>query len=150
MRVASCVFIGLALFVGASVAFLSVREPGAGGRRPASEAHLGVPPDVAGLQRIKAKGAVARQVIDGRLTLLEGAAWFKYFNEAMPDGRGDVAPEDEGLTEGERYCRQVIRWVDATAEQTSSDQAAGVARRLQSELDARLRRDGTVTLPAAP
>jgi gas vesicle protein len=146
MRVASYVFIGAALVVGAAVAFISAPQSGAAGRG----AHLATPPDVAGLQRIKAKGAVTQQVIDGRLSLLEGAAWFKYLNEAMPEARSDIAPEDAGLPEGECYCRQVIRWVGTMAEQTSSDQTQNVARRLQSELDARLRRDGTVTLPAAP
>ena len=100
----------------------------------------------AALRRTAAKHAAAAEVADGRLTLLEAAARFR-------DTDADVTPEYrkvwrltmEGGSDEERFCRQVLLFV----EQAVWGRADGPALlgRLRAELDEALA-GGGVRLPA--
>ena len=151
MRFASCLFIGVALLLVASVGLASLRQCGTGGAAAAPSSTLLLPGDEASVRRLQSKAAVARRLVDGELTLLEAAAWFRYINR-MTGSAGDVpAPGEEAEPEAERYCRQVIRWAETTAAvEISTERSETVVRRLEAELDERLRRDGGVVLPDLP
>jgi hypothetical protein len=98
-------------------------------------------------RRLDAKNEVVGQLLDRRLTLAEAAAWFKSLNESPADCPAAWHGEFPGASEGERLCRQVISWVHAELAQQSASQAEAVCGRLEDELQALLRRDGTVPLP---
>jgi hypothetical protein len=150
MRFASNLFAVIACLLVASVGFLSLRQRGLlGGAEPGRPAHASVliePANEAALRRLDAKCAVARRLIDGELTLLEAAAWYRYIDEAMPPAGDLTLPGEEGLSEGERYCRMAIRWAGPEARQTSPSRAEAVASRLAAELE-QLRRAAAIELP---
>ena len=148
MRFGSCLFLGVALLIAGLAAFVAYHERGPGGRPPRGGSTRFAAPDDDGVQRLEAKKAVTERLIDGRLTLREAAAWFKYLNEATRSAGDDVGPDDAGLSEGERYCRQVIRWAETAAAETSTGRAREVVRRLREELAADRGPDGTIALPA--
>jgi hypothetical protein len=97
--------------------------------------------------RLEAKTVVVGQLLDGRLTLAEAAAWFKSLNESPADYPAVRHGEFPGASEGERLCRQVINWVEAELGRQSASQAEAISVRLEEELQTLLRRDGTVHLP---
>jgi hypothetical protein len=147
MRFASCLFVGVALLLVASIGFLSLRHRGASGAAPEPASSLISEGDKAGVHRLEAKSAVTHRLLEGELTLLEAAAWFRYINQTTGAPAFAPIPGEEGESEAEQICRQVIRWADAIAQATSMDHADTVARRLETELDEHLRRDGGVELP---
>jgi hypothetical protein len=103
--------------------------------------------DLAVQRRILEKNRVARELIDGRLTLVEGAATFRRLN-AMPPCSAEFLPNYfAGDSEEERVCRQVILWVRALAAQQSAYLADVTATRLEEELSRHKARHGTVILP---
>lgn len=59
-------------------------------------------------RRIREKGYVTDELLDGRLTLLEAAALFTRLDEKDPNYHGYVA--SPGLSGEERSCREVIAW----------------------------------------
>jgi hypothetical protein len=100
-------------------------------------------------RRIEAKQAVTRQLVDGRLTLLEAAAWFRYLNENPSDCQDPYRYTWPGDSDGEKLCRQVIGWAEVEVrERSSPSQADEKTRLLEAELGGHLARDGTVRLPA--
>ena len=152
MRFAGCLFVGVGILVVACLALVSLERRSQEYERLGDHARHGTaetaPPDEAGLRRLEAKKTITRRLIDGQLTLLEAAAWFRYLNEATPDGGDDSWPPDRALPKDEQYCRQVIRWAGGTLEQTSRSQAGAFVRRLEAELDAYKHGDG-LNLPPA-
>ena len=94
-----------------------------------------------------AKERITEQVIDGRLSLLEGAAHFRAVYARRPANPYCV-PKPQlfpGASEGERLCRQVIQWVRMRlADHPSRDQ---VLSRLARELEETLALRGSVLLP---
>jgi len=90
---------------------------------------------------MEAKNTVIHQLIDGRHTLLEAAAWFRYINEATGAPEPIVMSEEESQSVEERYCRQVIRWAAAAQEAESPGRAGTIKQKLEAELDATLQRD---------
>jgi hypothetical protein len=143
MRAALFWFTGVGLAVLGSVAFVSAGPKG--GAAPICAAR----PDVAALdeaavRRLAAKTAVTRRVVGGELTLAEAAAWFRYLDAANPPTGESSAQVDAGLSEEEQFCRQVMRWAkaQAPADGAAPEQAEALARRLEAELAALLRRDG--------
>jgi hypothetical protein len=102
--------------------------------------------DVLILSRLNGKNEIVRQLLAGKLTLWQAAARFQRLNEE-PTEMKDLSYRQAfpGATAGESACRQVLHWVET---ELAGDQAAdrAVLRRLQAELDERLRRDGTVEL----
>jgi hypothetical protein len=80
--------------------------------------------------------------------LIEAAAVFRDLNElpgAPATTHLDLFP---GGTEEERLCRQVISWVESDPQNGPTDRARALARKLEEELEARLRGPGFVGLPA--
>jgi len=92
---------------------------------------------------------ITADVIDSRVGLLEAAAAFNAADAEVP-ARARVPAQDgfPGASEGERECRRVIAFVEATLEDEPSRRATVVAR-LEAELQAQLQQDGTVRLPVA-
>jgi hypothetical protein len=97
------------------------------------------------LNRLDSKSAIARQVIDGRLTLLEAAAYFHRLNQCS-ECPNTFLSLLEGECEGEWTCRQVIAWVRAEAAYHTPSQARAVVRNLQVQLQYHLDRYGEVDL----
>ena len=152
MRFAGWLFVGVGVLIVGSMAFVSLQRRGQEYDQAVERASHGtnqiVPPDESGLSRLEAKKTITRRLIDGQLTLLEAAAWFRYLSKATPNGDDEASSPDRNLPEGERYCRQVIRWVGGMLAGTSPSQAAALVRRLEAELDAHKRGDGLI-LPFA-
>jgi hypothetical protein len=98
-------------------------------------------------RRLDAKNEIVGQLVDGRLTLAEAAAWFKALNESPADCPAVPHGEFPGASEGERLCRQVMSWVRADLSRQSASQAEAMSVRLEEELRTLLGRDGTVHLP---
>ncbi len=149
MRFASCLFVGVAVLLVASVGLTSLRQRGPGGGGAARADVVLVAGNEAAVRRLDAKSAVAQRLIDGELTLLEAAAWFRYITRTTA-AAGDIPePGEEDEPEAERFCRQVIRWAGTTARTASAERSEAIVRRLEAELDER-RRDGGVELPEVP
>ena len=99
-------------------------------------------------RRIEAKSRLAREVIDGRLTLLEAAARFRDLDLAPPPFAWDgLRCRYPGASDDELHCREVIFFVRAEQRDRPGTDAAIVAR-LEAELNERLGR-GDLHLPAA-
>jgi hypothetical protein len=90
---------------------------------------------------------VIRQLLAGEMSLAGAAAWFGYLNDNPPDCRNDFRAHWEGSSDGEKLCRQVLRW--AAAELNQTEEPARARARLK-ELEAELERlrgpDGVVVL----
>ena len=97
--------------------------------------------------RILAKDRVVKELLDGRLTLFEAAAFFRRLNEAPPRAAGLDFPGD---SDEERLCRQVIQWVRAITAKGSLDATDGSTARFEEELSRHKQRHGRVILPDVP
>jgi hypothetical protein len=92
------------------------------------------------------RAEVVEAVIEGRCPLREAAADFLELNRGLSLFRWeDFRRYYPGATDGERCCRQVIRYVACRLEDRPG-RGAAVVRRLEAELEERLRR-GPVLLP---
>jgi hypothetical protein len=100
------------------------------------------------LRRIAAKDQVTDRLLAGDLTLLQAAAWFRRLNDDPPHLPTDYS-KLPGESEEEKVCRQVIAWAGHRLglQGVAASEADGTVRRLEDELDGRLRRDGRVELP---
>jgi hypothetical protein len=98
------------------------------------------------LRREAAKHQAAMDLLAGRLTLLQAAAGFRDVEEALPVTWAPrrAAPGPAGA---ERLCRLVMDRANAWMERNRPGRAAGVAARLEAELERRRRPDGTIRLP---
>jgi hypothetical protein len=97
------------------------------------------------LARLTAKERATDDVIAGRRSLLEAAAAFREWDALPPRLTPETGPaERSGDGPEERYCRSVIWWVRY---QAPREQAADLTRRLEEELEERLR-DGSLQLPS--
>jgi len=103
--------------------------------------------DLAVQRRILEKNRVARELIDGRLTLVEAAAIFRRLNAMPPCSTALLANYCAGDSEAEQLCRQVILWARALAGQQSPYLADVTVARLEEELWRHKARRGTVILP---
>ncbi len=149
MRFASYLFVGVALLLVASVGLTSLRQRGLDGG-PAHGSTVLCAGNEAAVHRLEAKSAVAQRLIDGELTLLEAAAWFRYITRTTASAGNFPAPGEEDEPEAERFCRQAIRWAGTTAHVDSAERSEAIVRRLEAELDECRRRDGGVQLPELP
>lgn len=87
------------------------------------------------LYRIAVKRQVVEEVIAGRLSLPEAAAWFRELNGAYSAPLDVLRRQHPGLSDDEIACRNVIDFVDAHLERRPLE--AGVVRaRLEAELAA--------------
>jgi hypothetical protein len=94
------------------------------------------------------RAEVVSAVIEGRCPLPEAAAHFRELNRGLSNFRWeDFRRYYPGGTDGERCCRQVIQYV-ACRLGDRPDRGAAVVRRLEAELEERLRR-GPILLPGA-
>jgi hypothetical protein len=87
-------------------------------------------------------------VIAGRLTLLEAAARFQAITLSRPAHMPVSLAGYPGGSDEERFCRQVIAYVESLLEDVSERRAVVV--RLNCELRAHLAIFGTVVLPRCP
>jgi hypothetical protein len=99
-------------------------------------------------QRLRAKNRIVERLLAGELNLLEAAAWFRHLEDNPLWLRVDFRSANPGRSDGEKACRQVIRWVSKRlAGQMPTSQAELVLCQLQAELDTLLADSDTVELP---
>jgi hypothetical protein len=99
------------------------------------------------LQRCAAKAIIIRDLIEGRLTLVQAAGGFHDLNRANPDVPNSIELDPfPDASEGESLCRQVISWVKAERGGNRSPQASSVIQDLEAQLQDLLKRDGTAHL----
>lgn len=109
--------------------WLEVDEP----RNHVIEMHPSSPEFPAMLARTKAKEVVARDVIAGRVSLVEAAAHFKQIEQCESPDHLVLIP---GCSYDEKLCRQVILYVRDVEGQTKAGDE--VSSRLERELTHRL------------
>jgi hypothetical protein len=99
------------------------------------------------LRRVAEQRQVARQVLGGRLTLLEAAACLRViWADEPPPFRAAVRRHFPGVTEEEWLCRRVIAFVAGELEDGPPEQARDWEQRLRAELSQHLQR-GPLRLP---
>ena len=97
--------------------------------------------------RVKRRSALARRVADGRVGLVEAAAWFRYYNEQAGPLAAIAVAEMPGDSPEEKLCSQVICWARNAAGHLGQSQRAELDARLVRELAA-ARAGGRIVLPA--
>jgi len=100
------------------------------------------------VQRNLSKEEATRELLAGRLPLLQAAARFRAADAAVPaQWRFARGAQASGLGEGERLCREVIARARVWLASEGSPQAADVLARLEAELERLRDKDGTIRLP---
>ncbi len=100
-------------------------------------------------RRHEAKDGLARELAEGRLTLLEAAARARDMDREDPDFPWDgFRAEGPGASDDERHCLEVIAHL-RTSLPLGPAPSEELARRLEEELR-RHREGGTLRLPVAP
>ncbi|SRR5579885_289291 len=98
------------------------------------------------LRRGEAKRAAARDLAEGRLTLLKAAARLRDLDRQDPAFDAELFRlRTDGATDDERHCRQVIKLIGAVLPPQSAAREE-VVRRCRAELRERVER-GTLRLP---
>lgn len=101
--------------------------------------------------RTETKNNIARDLIAGRLTVLQAAARFRDLPGVGRDTWEIAVASESGASHEERLCRYAIGWVEYLYKQeaeTLSAEAKGVLARLDQELNDHLfTHDGIVELP---
>lgn len=87
------------------------------------------------LYRIAVKRQVVEEVIAGRLSLPEAAAWFRELNGAYSIHLSVLRRQHPGLSDDEILYRNVIDFVDSHLERRPEESAVVLAR-LEAELTA--------------
>jgi hypothetical protein len=149
MRVSPRKFLAVALVIALPVAFCR-RTPGPDGPPEPPSPELAAPAPETVPLRLVVKGQLAREVADGRRSLVEAAALFRALNR-RPPARGQPPeivthvhiPMD---TEAGWLCRQVAEHVGVALHEEPERAAAAVAR-LEAEFVAELRAHGAIRLP---
>jgi len=98
------------------------------------------------LQRTHAKQAIIDDLIAGRLTLVEAARRFILVNETPVICQDDYRAIYPGRSDGEKACRQVLRWVESHLETLTPSQADALRRRLDAEWHEGLRLGGGIVV----
>lgn len=104
------------------------------------------PPSPEILQRIQLKRHLARELAQGRLTLLEAAARFRDLSRGLPEeARAYFRDTYPGHSDAERYCRQVIRCVEGEIDRIVEEdlhlrhpEADAILARLRHDLEQHL------------
>ena len=100
------------------------------------------------VQRNESREAVMRELLAGRLTLLQAARRFKDLNETPVTCQNDYRSRFPGRSDGEKVCRQVLQWLEGYLLGLPSEQAQTLRRRFADELREHLEHhDGIVVLP---
>lgn len=97
-------------------------------------------------RRIQQKEQAITNLLAGRLSLLETAAWFKYLNERLFDMCPNVSPLPEKSPE-EQYCHQVIQWAKTHQKHFPASRDQALIQRLDRELAALVARPVPIRLP---
>jgi hypothetical protein len=97
------------------------------------------------LDRMRIKDEVVADLIAGRTTLLRAAAVFRHLHDTADEPAVNFQ-QLPGTNDAERYCWQVILWVDDD-EDSSSGQRSAFVERLKAELRAHIGRPEGVQLP---
>jgi hypothetical protein len=97
-------------------------------------------------RRMHIKHQITRDLIAGRRSLLEAAAWFCHAGKVLPGLIPDPLPFP-GATPEEKYCRQVLCWVRTVLAQEAGCYPRGRAEQLGRELEEHLARPGGLRLP---
>jgi hypothetical protein len=101
------------------------------------------------LRRTTAKQEIIHALAVRELGLFEAAAWFRELNSSPPECRDEGWRRLEGRCEGEKLCRQVIRWARAHMQGTMpTSQVMARVQELEDELEAHIARHGKVLLPS--
>jgi hypothetical protein len=145
--------LGLLAFAVLSVGAISSGWPGSLGGLPRRAGANSVllakqPHEIAFIcSRIRAKDAVATKVAAGEMGLLEAAAWFRHLNETPADTPDRHWRREPGRCDGERLCRQVIRYVtNLQKEVISTEERDRLVLQLEEELAGHLAGHGTFAL----
>jgi len=100
------------------------------------------------MRRHLAKDQAVRELLAGRLTLLQAAARFRDAEAAVPASWTPPVRADAGdPAEGERLCRDVITRVHDWLATNLPEHAAEITARLEAELRRLRGEDGVVRLP---
>ena len=97
--------------------------------------------------RIKRKEQIALALAEGRMSLPQAAARFGALSEATPAFRFTVSQIHPSGTRDEQLCRYLIDWMATLVRDTSPARADAAVRRLNAELDERLRRGDPLVTP---
>jgi hypothetical protein len=85
--------------------------------------------------RVQSRYRTARDVIDGRLSLLQAAEHYRDVSEAAADFDWDeFRKRTSAASDDERYCRLVMKFVHALLERENQSQAQSFQTRLETEL----------------
>jgi hypothetical protein len=98
------------------------------------------------LQGLAVKMQIVKQVIEGRMPLLEAAARFQAVTRQASVENALNAPP--AATDNEVMARSVIGWVELVL-RDRPEQADVISARLESELQSHIQRFGKVLLPQA-
>lgn len=95
------------------------------------------------LRRMQARLQIVEELAAGRMDLLEAAGRFRDLNETLPEFSREVLHRYfPGASEEERYCRQVLAWVDSELTHRDARLASATTGRLERQLEEYLRRGG--------
>lgn len=101
------------------------------------------------VERVKRRAATVQRLIEGRIGLVEAAAWFRCYNEQAGPLAAATFADFPGATPEEKLCSQVIAWARNAAYRLGPSQQEELDARLARELAAaRARGDGRIVLPA--
>jgi hypothetical protein len=105
--------------------------------------------------RLAAKKILAREFMDGQRSLLSTAALFRDLDQLPPEPppvpSTDRMTHDIGVpgrTDDERFCRQVIAWLEFPG--VPPEQIPAIVERLEVEFWQELDRHGVIRLPDTP
>jgi hypothetical protein len=85
--------------------------------------------------RVESRYRTARDVIDGRLTLLQAAEHYRDVSESAADfDWKDFRSKTSAASDDERYCRLVMKFVKALLERENQSQVQSFQTRLETEL----------------
>jgi hypothetical protein len=99
------------------------------------------------LERSEGMHAVIADLIAARITLVQAAVEFRRLSRTLP-GHGRSFNENlPGNSEGERLCRHVIQWTEASLNGEPPSVAQPIVADLTEELRHLLREDGAVHMP---
>jgi len=97
-------------------------------------------------RRLAAKRMVARQLIEGQITLFQAAAHFGYLNSMPEDCPNPESSEFLGHSPGEKLCREVLGWAKKEVRPHWSAEAHSLIDQFEAELQAHLAANGGVVV----
>lgn len=100
--------------------------------------------------RIGQKTYLIGQVIEGQMSLLAAAAWFRHYHDSSAEESRPRLDGIEGDTQDEKFVNQVLIWARQSMSSLGTSQKNEVLQRLECELAAaRQLGNGKVILPGS-